>query len=249
MAQYQINVDSKYLHQLFLTDSESKDKGIAALLGDILNQVLEAQAAEQLKAERYERSEERLGYRNGTYPHQLTTRVGKLTLQVPRFRDGKFSTELFSRYQRSEQALVLAMMEMVLNGVSTRKVSKVTEELCGTEFSKSTVSELCKQLDPIVEAWNNRPLEKSYPFLVVDALYVKVRENGRVRSRGVMIATGIDAEGYRELLGLSVDDTESTATWGAFFSKLKERGLRDVDVITSDHHGGLVAAIGSTFKA
>lgn len=210
MTQYQINVSSELLHQLFLADS--KDAGIAALLESILNQVLKAQATEQLGAEHYERSGERLGYRNGSYPHKLTTRVGQLTLQVPRFRDGQFSTELFARYQRSEQALVLAMMEMVLNGVSTRKVTKVTEELCGTGFSKSTVSELCKQLDPIVTEWNNRKLEKAYPFLIVDALYVKVREYGHVRSRGVMIATGINEDGHREILGLTVDDTESAAT-------------------------------------
>lgn len=241
MAQYQINLDSKLLHQLFLGNSQ--DSGVSALLESVLNQVLKAQASEQLAAEKYERTEERLGYRNGTYPHTLTTRVGSITLQVPRFRDGKFSTELFSRYQRSEQALVLALMEMVINGVSTRKVTLVTEELCGTEFSKSTVSDLCKKLDPIVTAWNNRPLTDDYPFVIVDALYIKVREDGRVRSRGVMIANGINLEGKREMLGMMIGDTESEASWGEFFSHLKQRGLRGVEVITSDHHGGLVRAV------
>ncbi|WP_044481944.1 IS256 family transposase, partial [Paenibacillus antibioticophila] len=112
MTQYQINLDSKLLHQLFL--GSSQDAGVSALLESVLNQVLKAQASDQLAAEKYERTEGRLGYRNGTYPHTLTTRVGNLTLYVPRFRDGKFSTELFSRYQRSEQALVLALMEMVI---------------------------------------------------------------------------------------------------------------------------------------
>lgn len=153
MAQYQITVDSQILHQLFL--SNSKDSGVSALLESVLNQILQAQATEQLQAEPYERTSERQGYRNGTYPHRLTTRVGTLTLRVPRFRDGKFSTEMFARYQRSEQALVLAMMEMVINGVSSRKVSLITEELCGTQFSKSTVSDLCKKLDPVVESWNH----------------------------------------------------------------------------------------------
>lgn len=246
MTHYQINVDSELLHQLFLADS--KDAGVAALLQSILNQVLKAEATDQLGAEHYERTDERLGYRNGSYPHQLTTRVGKVTLQVPRFRDGEFSTQLFARYQRSEQALVLAMMEMVVNGVSTRKVSKVTEELCGTSFSKSTVSDLCKQLDPIVEAWNNRPLSKAYPFLVVDALYVKVREEGRIRSCGVLVAMGINEDGYRELLGLTIGDTESTETWGGFFSHLKQRGLHGVDVVTSDQHSGLVSAVRQHFQ-
>ncbi|WP_213429438.1 transposase, partial [Paenibacillus dendritiformis] len=137
MAQYQINVDSNILQQLFIRDR--KDAGVAKLLESVLNQVLQAQVTEQLDAERYERAEERKGYRNGTYPLKLTTRVGTLTLHIPRIRDGKFSTNLFARYQRSEQAFVLALMEMVVNGVSTRKVSQITEELCGAEFSKSTV--------------------------------------------------------------------------------------------------------------
>ncbi|GIO16732.1 IS256 family transposase [Cohnella xylanilytica] len=247
MAQYQITLDDQLLHQLFIGDS--RDAGVAALLETVLNQVLKAQASEQLNAEHYQRTEERRGYRNGTYPHTLTTRVGKLTLSVPRFRDGTFSTELFARYQRSEQALVLALMEMVLNGVSTRKVTQVTEELCGAEFSKSTVSELCKQLDPIVQEWAQRPLKgRAYPFLLVDAMYVKVREDGRVRSRGVMIATGINESGYREILGLQIGDTESEASWGAFFEDLKQRGLQGVDLVTSDHHTGLVKAVRTHFQ-
>ena len=168
MAQYQITVNQELLHQLFL--SNNKDSGIAALMETVLNQILQAQATEQLQAEPYERTVERKGYRNGSYPHQLTTRVGTITLRVPRFRNGHFSTEMFVRYQRSEQALVLALMEMVVNGVSTRKISQITEELCGSEFSKSTVSDLCKKLDPLVQAWNNRDLQDmSYPFVLVDA--------------------------------------------------------------------------------
>jgi putative transposase len=132
---------------------------------------------------------------SGSYPHKLTTRVGTLTLRIPRLRNGKFSTEMFARYQRSEQALVLAMMEMVINGVSTRKISLVTEELCGAQFSKSTVSELCKNLDPVVESWNHRPLKERYPFVVVDAMVTKVREEGRVRARGLLIAFGVNMQG------------------------------------------------------
>lgn len=247
MAQYQITLDEQLLHQLFI--GESREAGVAALLETVLNQVLKAQATEQLQAEHYERTEERKGYRNGTYPHTLTTRVGKLTLRVPRFRDGAFSTELFARYQRSEQALVLALMEMVINGVSTRKVTQVTEELCGAEFSKSTVSELCKELDPIIQEWAQRTLTgREYPFLLVDAMYVKVREDGRVRSRGVMIATGINDSGLREILGLKIGDTESEASWGSFFTELKQRGLHGVDVVTSDQHGGLVKAVRTHFQ-
>lgn len=148
-----------------------------------------------------------------------------------------------------ERFLVLALMEMVVNGVSTRKVAQITEELCGIEFSKSTVSDLCKRLDPIVTAWNNRNLRESfYPFLIVDALVLKVREEGRVRSRGVMLAYGVNMEGYREVLGLMLGDSESEASWSEFFSWLKDRGLRGVELIVSDQHGGLVRAIRTHFQ-
>ena len=246
MAQYQITVDSEILHQLFM--SKSKDSGVSALLESVLNQILQAEATEQLQAEPYECTGDRRGYRNGTYPHRLTTRVGALTLRVPRLRDGKFSTEMFARYQRSEQALVLAMMEMVINGVSTRKVSLVTEELCGTHFSKSTVSELCKKLDPVVESWNHRPLTVRYPFVVVDAMVTKVREDGRVRARGLLLAFGVNAQGYRELLGLWVGDSESEASWSEFFADLKRRGLKGVEMIVSDQHSGLVKAIRTHYQ-
>ncbi|KUK52904.1 MAG: Transposase mutator type [Desulfotomaculum sp. 46_296] len=157
MAQYQITVNQELLYQLFLNNH--KDSGVAALLESVLNQILQAQATEQLEAEPYERTDERKGYRNGAYPYPLTTRIGTITLRVPRFRSGRFSTEIFARYQRSEQALVLALMEMVVNGVSTRKISNITEELCGAEFSKTTVSELCKKLAPVIQGWNDRSLK------------------------------------------------------------------------------------------
>jgi len=195
MAQFNITITEELLHGLFL--SNGRDEAFSKLLEEIFNQVLLAQSSEQIRAEPYERTEERTAYRNGYRNRELTTRVGTLTLRVPRHRNGQFSTELFARYQRSEQALVLAMMEMVINGVSTRKVEIITEELCGKKFSKSTVSALCKKLDPIIEAFRTRPLKYHYPFLVVDAIYVKVRENGRVRTRGLLIAIGINQEGYR----------------------------------------------------
>src|SRR5262249_964631 len=166
MTQYQVTVNAQTLQRLFSGDSQ-----LAQLLESVLNQVLEAQVSEHLHAERYERTEERAGYRNGYKPRQLTTRVGTLTLQVPQLREGGVSPDLFARYQRSEQALILTLMEMVVNGVSTRKVARITEELCGREFAKSTVADLSKNLDPLVEAWNERDLSRCrYPFLIVDAL-------------------------------------------------------------------------------
>ena len=214
----------------------------------ILNQVLLAQSTEQLGAGPYERTEDRTAYRNGFRERGLTTRVGTITLNVPRHRNGEFSTSMFERYQRSEQALVLAMIEMVINGVSTRKIEMVTEELCGKSFSKSTVSNLCQRLDPLVAAFRSRPLNKKYPFLVADAIYLKVREGGRVRSKGLLVAVGINEEGYREVLGFKMADSESETSWGEFFAELKDRGLDAVDLVTSDDHKGLVKAIRKHFQ-
>ena len=142
----------------------------------------------------------------------------------------------------------MTMLQMVVDGVSTRKVENVTRELCGTSFSKSTVSALCSRLDPVVEAFRNRPLLKHYPFVIVDALYLKVRENHAVRSKGFLVAIGINEEGKPEILGFLADDSESEETWCRFFHSLKQRGLSRVDLITSDNHGGLVNAVKKSFQ-
>jgi transposase-like protein len=244
MTQYQLTLDSETVQRLFTGDGH-----VGRLLEAVLNQVLNAQVAEQLQAAPYERSEQRQGYRNGYKPRQLTTRVGALTLLVPQVRDGQFSTELFARYQRSEQTLVLTRTEMVVNGVSTRKVARITEWLCGTSLAKSTVSDLCKALDPLVTGWNERDLSGNrYPFVLVDALVVKVREDGRVRAVSALVATGVNDQGYREVLGLQVGESESERTWLAFFTWLKSRGLAGVDLVVSDHHGGLVKAVQQQFQ-
>lgn len=244
MTQYQVTLDPQTLQRLFSGESQ-----LGQLVEAVLNQVLEAQAAEQLQAAPYERTTERQGYRNGYKPRRLTTRVGQLVLRVPQVREGVFSTELFARYQRSEQALILTLMEMVVNGVSSRKVARITEELCGTSFAKSTVSDLCKGLDPLVQAWNERDLSgRRYPFVLVDALVVKVREGGRVRGLSALVAVGVNDAGYREILGLQVGDSESERSWMGFFTWLKGRGLAGVDLVVSDHHGGLVNAIQVQFQ-
>lgn len=246
MAQFNITLTEEELHGLFL--SNSRDKAISKLLEKIFNEVLRSQSTEQLGAKPYERTDQRKAYRNGYYDRDLTTRVGTLNLSIPRHRNGEFSTELFERYQRSEQALLLSMMEMVVNGVSTRKVEKITKELCGKKFSKSTVSALCKKLDPIVHAFRTRPLKTHYPFLIVDALYLKVRTDHRVQSRGLLIAVGVNENGYREIIGFQVANTESESSWGELFSSLKDRGLEDVHLITSDDHKGLVKAAKRHFQ-
>ena len=182
MAGYDVSVSRELLPELL-----GSQDGLAKLVESVLNQILEAQVSESLGADRHERSEERQGYRNGYRARTLYTRVGPLTLQVPQTRDGSFSTEIFQRYQRSEQAFVLALMEMVVQGVSTRKVSAITEELCGASFSKSTVSALCAGLDPRVRSFNERRLDGNYPFVLVDALFIKAREDDRVVMRAALI--------------------------------------------------------------
>jgi putative transposase len=215
----------------------------------VIQELLEAEMTAHLHAEPYERNAVRTGYRNGYKPRQLNTRVGTLTLQVPQDRDGSFSTQLFARYQRSEKALVLALMEMYVEGVSTRNVREITEVLCGTSFSKSLVSELAGQLDTELEAWRHRPLtETTYPYLSVDARYEHVRQDGRIVSEGVLIVTGVQAEGHREILAVAVADTESAATYHQLFSDLNARGLTGVRLVTSDGHAGLKVVIDRHFQ-
>lgn len=213
------------------------------LVQEVLQQVLEAEMDEALGADRHERTAGRLGYRSGHYRRNLVTRVGRLELRVPQDRQGRFSTELFSRYQRSEQALVSALAEMYVQGVSTRKVKAVTEELCGHEFSASTVSEINQGLDARLAEFAGRRLEEAYPYLIVDARYEKVREAGLIRSRAVQIAIGINWDGRREVLAVELANRETESSWRKFLEGLRQRGLHGVEFVVSDDHAGLRRAI------
>lgn len=244
MAQLNITLNQEEIQALLLEDQGEAFKKI---LQASLNKILQAESAEKLKAEPYERSAERTDSRNGSRDRDLNTWVGRITLQVPRHRNVPFKTLVFENYSRSEAALVAGMAEMVVNGVSTRKVSRVMETLCGTSFSKSAVSDVCKDLDKAVKEFRNRPLEGDYPFLTVDATYFKVRENSRVISKAFMIAYGTNAEGHREILGFGVYANESSATWTDFLLGLKKRGLTGLLMITSDAHEGILNAIGKVF--
>lgn len=239
--------------------TNGEDRSQAALLDDsdflrtlverTLQGLLETEMTAHIGAEPYERTETRSGHRNGYKPRTLHTRVGTLTLLVPQDREGTFSTALFARYQRSEKALVLALMEMYLEGVSTRKVQDITETLCGTSFSKSLVSSLVGTLDAELAAWRNRRLdEMPYPYLTVDARYEDVRQDGRIVSQGVLIVAGVREDGKREILSVDVADTESEATYQESFRQLKARGLSGVELVTSDDHRGLVAAVKRHFQ-
>lgn len=216
-----------------------------------------------LGAEKGERTPARLGYRAGYYSRTLVTRVGKLELRVPQDRDGRFSTELFERHQpaqqapaplpqapgpggpggRSEQALVATLAEMYVQGVSTRKVKAITEELCGHAFSASAISAINKRLDDSLAAFARRPLAEPYPYLILDARYEKVREGGVVGSQAVPIAIGIDWDGRRQILAVEMANRESRSSWKDFLLGLRQRGLTGVELVVADDHAGLRAAI------
>jgi putative transposase len=218
------------------------------LLGELVQDALEKEFERFVGAGRWQRSESRRGWRNGYKRRRLRTRVGTLELRIPKDREGEFQPSLFARYQRSEKALVLALVEMYIQGVSTRKVTRVVEELCGFRVSASQVSGLVKKLDTELAAWRDRSLSDSaYPYLVVDAHYEKVRRDGRVRSTAVLWVMGVREDGYREHLGVWLGSTESQSTWSRVFQDLLGRGLRGVRYIVSDEHSGLRDALTRAF--
>lgn len=214
-----------------------------ALMKEALREVLEGEMTEFLGAGPNERTDGRSGYRAGYYHRGLVTRIGKLELRVPRDRSGEFSTALFERYARSEKALVAALAEMYVQGVSTRKVKAITEELCGHSFSASAISAINKGLDEALARFAHRPLDEPYPYLILDARYEKVRENGVIRSMAVQVAIGINWEGQRQVLAVETANRESQSSWKEFLLRLKERGLSGVEFVVSDDHAGLKKAI------
>jgi putative transposase len=218
------------------------------LIQEVVQQVLEAEMDEAIGAAKGERTVSRSGYRSGYYGRTLVTRVGKLELRVPQDRQGRFRTEIFERYQRSEKALVGALTEMYVQGVSTRKVKAVTEELCGHEFSASTVSRMNQSLDAELDKFARRRLEETYPYLILDARYEKVREDGVIRSQAVLIAIGVDWEGRRNVLAVELANRESLTSWREFALSLKQRGLKGVELVISDDHPGLRGAIREVFS-
>ena len=213
------------------------------MLHGMIQELLETEMTEALGAEKSERNSGRVGYRSGYYTRKLVTRVGTMELRVPQDRDGRFSTKLFERYQRSERAFVGALCQMYVEGVSTRKVKKVTEELCGHSFSASAVSRINKKLDEELEAFSKRRLEGEFPYLIIDARYEKVRVDGVIRSQAVLIGIGIDWEGRRQVLAVEVANRESGTSWKEFLVGLKARGLSGVQFVVSDSHEGIRSAV------
>jgi putative transposase len=217
---------------------------LRTMLQALMQETIAREFTQLIGAAPFERTPARQDVRNGYRRRQFTTRVGTVELRIPRDRAGRFQPSLFARYQRSEQALVLALTEMYLQGVSTRKVSTIVETLCGTTVSASEVSALTKRLDGDLEVWRTRPLTaKAYPYLVVDAHHERVRREGQVRSTAVLWVIGIDSDGYREHLGVWLNATESGLAWRRVFEHLLQRGVAGVQYVVSDEHAGLVEAI------
>jgi len=244
MAQDKNSSKLNEVQEVLLNDKDF----LKRVIESFCQKLLEEEMTQFLQADKYQRTEKRCGYRNGYKPRKLKTRVGTLELLVPQDREGRFQTQLFARYQRSEKALLASLMQMYIEGVSTRKVKEITEKLCGTSFSRSHISELTKKLDEEISYWRNRPLEKKYPYLIVDALYEKIRTHHRVVAKGILIIIGIGEDGYREILSVDIADTETRESWGKVFRGLKRRGLRGVKLVVSDDHEGLRQAIERYFQ-
>jgi putative transposase len=221
------------------------DKGaLAAMIEACVRATLEAEVARHVGAAPYERTAGRAAHRNGTKPRTMNTVVGKLAFDVPQVREGGFRPSVFERYQRSDRALVAAMQEMVVQGVSTRRVATVLETMAGFEVGAATVSRAMADLDEEIGKWRERRLDgHKYPYLIIDARYEKVRVAGHVRGQAVLVAAGITEEGRRELLGFWTGDSESEETWGKVFADLRRRGLAGVEMVVSDAHGGIRAAL------
>ncbi len=215
----------------------------------ILQELIETEATAQIGAGRHERTESRTAQRNGHRPRLVSTAAGDVELKIPKLRTGSFFPSLLERRRRIDRALFGVVMEAYVHGVSTRKVDDLVQALgVASGISKSEVSRICAELDQDLDAFRNRRLDHvEFPYVFADATYIKGRVNGRVVSRAVVIATGVTATGDREVLGVEVGDSEDGAFWAAFFKGLRARGLSGVQLVISDHHLGLKAAIGAVF--
>ena len=238
-----LEFDLQELMPLLLQD---KREGFRKIAEKLLNVVLEKEFEAYIGASKHERSERHRDYRNGYKERQLKTTLGKLNLLRPYARSGRFETKLFENYSRIDKALVSVIVESYLKGVSTRKVESIVSEL-GIELSHTTVSNLSHELDELITTFRTSPLRKYYPYLYVDALYLKVFNGARFVTRAVMIAIGVNEEGYREILDVDIIHEESYATYKGFFESLKDRGVKRVDLVISDGHRGIKRAASDSF--
>src|ERR1700691_4329841 len=213
---------------------------VRSTVEETLNALLDAEADRLCQAERYQRSEARKDTRAGSYQRQLHTQAGEVTLKVPKLRTLPFETAIIERYRRRESSVEEALLEMYLAGVSVRRVEDITEALWGTRVSPSTVSELNQKIGVTIEAWRNRPLEGTHPYVYLDGIWLKRSWGGEVKNVSILVAIGVNAEGYREILGVSEGSKEDKASWLSFLRQLKARGLTGVKLVVSDKCLGLV---------
>ena len=214
---------------------------------ETLNGLLDAEADALCGAGRYERSADRVDTRAGSYSRRLQTKAGEVTLKVPRLRSLPFETQIIERYRRRESSVEGALMEMYLAGVSVRRVEDITEALWGTRVSPSTVSELNKQLYERIEKWRNEPIEGEFAYVALDGIWLKRSWGGEVKNVAVLVAVGVDQEGYRHVLGVAEGAKEDAESWRQFLRHLKERGLTGVRLVTSDKSLGLVEVLGEFY--
>lgn len=224
--------------------------GLKQVLEALVNQAMQSEVSQHLAADQYQRTDQRRGYRNGVKPRQMATRVGSLALAVPQTRGCEpYHPSMFARWQRSERALLVACAEMYFQGVSTRKVQNVLEQMCGGEISSMTVSRMAAELDEKLSGFRRRSLNAiEYPYLHIDARYEKVRVDSRVVSQAVLVAVGFTSAGGREVLDWRIGDSESQETWGGLFRDLKDRGLKGLHLVVSDAHSGIRAALARHFQ-
>jgi putative transposase len=224
-----------------------QEDGLKKLLTWFLNLVMQFEAMEQINAEPYERVESRKAHRNGYKDRSLKTRLGELKLKKPQFREIPFETKVFDRYSRVEKALINAVIESYLQGVSTRRVQDIVSRLGIENFSASSVSRISRELDEKVEEFLKRPIERPIEYLFVDASYFKVRTESRYVTKAFLIVTGIRDDGYREILGARIADGEDELFWSGLFQDLKDRGLSGVKLVISDGHKGIQKAVEKSF--
>ena len=220
--------------------------GLADAVTVLLNSAMVAERSEYLGAAPYERCATRVGYANGFKDKTIKSRLGELSLKVPQTRDGEFYPQSLEKGLRSERALLLAIAEMYVQGVSTRRVKRIVEKLCGMDVSSTQVSRAAAELDEMLEAWRTRELGR-YRYVVLDAQYEKVRQGGQVLDAAILIACGVGADGKRDVLGCSVSLSEAEVHWRTFLSSLKDRGLHGIELVVSDAHEGLQAARKAVF--
>lgn len=238
----QTNLFEKLLEDLSMENGDI----LTRVVSTVMNLAMKLEQEKALDASRYERNENRKGQRNGYKPKTLRTRIGEIPIQIPQVRGMEFYPESIEKGSRSEKALKLAIAEMYIQGVSTRRVTKIVELLCGFSVTQSQVSEAAKLLDKEIEKWRNRSLG-AFRYLIVDATYEKVRMDGAVVSGAILIAYGVDNDGIRRVLGISTEISEAEVHWRKFFKSLVDRGLHGVEMITSDAHAGLKAALRAIF--